>query len=78
MKRNIILLTLSLIKGGAENQLVKLAIHLKKSGSEVSIISIFPDNDFENVLAENRINTYLIPFKGKIGFIKLVNFTISI
>ena len=72
--KKITLLTISLIKGGAEHQLVKLAIHLKKAGNIVTIVAVLPEHDFEEVLEENKIQYELIPIKKGIGFFKLNTF----
>ena len=61
----------SLIKGGAENQMLKLAIHLNNRGYDVIILSIFKDNDFKNILNKHNIDYRLIPLSYGIGIIKL-------
>lgn len=52
----IYLLTISLIKGGAENQLVKLAKALKKESKDLLIIGFYKQNDFIDVLKKHNID----------------------
>jgi glycosyltransferase involved in cell wall biosynthesis len=47
MKRKVLFITSSLSKGGAETQLIKLAVFLKSLNFEVSIISLKAINEFE-------------------------------
>lgn len=72
MGNKIALLSISLIKGGAENQLVKLAVDLKKRGNSVSIIALLPDNDFIEILKENNIPYNLILLKNILSLKKVV------
>jgi glycosyltransferase involved in cell wall biosynthesis len=51
MKR-VLLLTPSMSKGGAEKQLIKIALYLRNRGYEVKILSLTPINEFGNVLQE--------------------------
>jgi glycosyltransferase involved in cell wall biosynthesis len=66
-KKKICFFTISLAKGGAENQLIKLAIYFKKRGHEVEIIQALSQNDFEKILTDYEIPVHLIKydtFKG--------------
>ncbi|MGY5351717.1 glycosyltransferase [Wenyingzhuangia sp. IMCC45533] len=72
MAKRITLLSLSLIKGGAENQLVKLALYLHKNNYQVKLIALLPQNDFQELLLENNIDYKLVPFKKGLGLINLV------
>lgn len=74
MRRKITLLTISLVKGGAENQLVKLAVDLKKRGDDVTIVALLPENDFKNLISENGINYRLIPFNSLLSIGKITFF----
>ena len=73
LKVNISLLSVSLAKGGAENQLVKLAIYLKKKKYNVQIVSLGQDNDFTDLLNENGLTVNSVPFKYGIGFFAIIN-----
>ncbi len=72
--KKITLLTLSLIKGGAEHQLVKLASNLKKEGNDVTIIAILPKNDFKEIIYKNKINYKLLEFKNFLSLLKILSF----
>jgi glycosyltransferase involved in cell wall biosynthesis len=72
--KKIILITLSLAKGGAENQLVKLSIFLKKQGFEVEIIHVLSHNDFKGDLSYNNIESKFFKIKSLLGFLKLGRF----
>ena len=74
MPKKIFFLTLSLIKGGAENQLVKLAVNLKSQENEVKIIALFPDNDFSEVLSFNKISYQLISFNNIFSLFRVLSF----
>ncbi len=63
----------SLIKGGAENQMLKLAIYLNQKGYEILIISIYKENDFEEILKKFGLKHVLINFSYGLGFFKLLN-----
>lgn len=64
--------SLSLKKGGAENQLVKLALFLKnKANFDVNILYFVNGNDFEEVLKESNIEYQFFNIKKIKGFIKL-------
>jgi glycosyltransferase involved in cell wall biosynthesis len=71
MKKKIVLLTISLHKGGAENQLVKLAIYLKEKGYNVVIFGFLAVNDFNNVLQIHQITFKPFYLNKGIGFINL-------
>lgn len=72
--KRIIFLTLSLCKGGAENQLVKLSIFFKQRGFDVAIINVLPRNDFKEDLVKNGIENNYFNVKSISGFIKLLKF----
>lgn len=74
MSHKITLLSISLIKGGAENQLVKLAVDLKKRGNDVSIVAVLPDHDFQEIISEYNINYKLIPFANIFSLFKIVSY----
>jgi glycosyltransferase involved in cell wall biosynthesis len=59
--------------GGAQRQIVTLAIGLKKRGYEVDIFTYFPQNFFEHLLVEAGIKLISIPKKSKIGLNVLSN-----
>lgn len=71
-------MTPSMSKGGAETQLLKLAIHLSSHGHEVLIISLKPINGFGDHLKNNRLNILLLkswlssPFSNCIDLWKAV------
>jgi glycosyltransferase involved in cell wall biosynthesis len=68
----IYLFTISLIKGGAENQLVKLAIELKKESKELLIIGFFKHNDFVDILKSYNIKYKIFKitrFNGLMSFL---------
>ena len=48
---DLVFLTDQLGRGGAETQLVRIAVSLGKRGWKVGVISLFPDGDFEEELA---------------------------
>lgn len=72
--RKIKLFSLSLQKGGAENQLVKLAVALQnKTDDDISIIYFIDSNDFQETLNQNKINYSFYNLKtigGVLGFLK--------
>ena len=72
MKKNICFLIINLAKGGAESQMIKLAIHLKNKGYKVKIISLGKDNDFEAIINENNLNVQCIQFKFGIGLFQMI------
>ena len=72
MKKNICFLIINLAKGGAESQMIKLAIQLKNKGYKVKIISLGKDNDFEAIINENNLNVQCIQFKFGIGLFQMV------
>ena len=62
--RFIVFFSISLKKGGAENQLVKLALFLKNSiGLNVTIVHFVAGNDFETLLSENKIQSFYYNIK---------------
>lgn len=75
--RKILLFSLSLKKGGAENQLIKLAVFLKNiAGFEVSVVYFVDGNDFESTLYKHRIpynRMSITQITGIINFLKFVN-----
>lgn len=72
MKKNICFLIINLAKGGAESQMIKLAIHLRNKDYKVKIISLGKDNDFESILNENNLNVKCIQLKWGLGLFHLV------
>lgn len=53
--KRVILLTPSMSKGGAETQLLKLALFLKSEGEQVLIISLKPIDEFKEVLEKSGL-----------------------
>ncbi len=77
MKQNLVRITfftISLRKGGAENQLVRLVVSLKRKGYDVTIVSFIPGNDFETIIKEESIDHICIPIKGPLGIFKLFRY----
>ncbi len=72
--KKIFLFSLSLAKGGAENQLVKLALFLSKNNYDVKIIYGLPHNDFNEKLDEAGIKTQFINYRSILGLFKLLRF----
>ncbi len=70
----IVFLTLSLCKGGAENQLVKLSIFFKQRGFDVAIINVLPQNDFKEDLLIYEIENHYFNVRSFSGFIKLLKY----
>ena len=71
--KKIFFLSPSLKKGGAENQLTKIAIHLSKN-NEVKIITFIEGNDFVDQLQENSIELKVFNIKSALTFIKLISY----
>lgn len=71
MNKRIIFLTIALAKGGAENQLIKLALYLKNKGYNVKVLALMPANDFEEVIENNKLEYELVPFDKGLGVYKL-------
>lgn len=69
---NVIFFSVNLAKGGAENQLVKLAVNLKNKGYEVKIISIGKDNDFYDLLNNHDISINLISLNYGFGLFNII------
>lgn len=72
--KKICFFTISLAKGGAESQLIKLAIFFKRKGYEVVIIQAIPQNDFVKILTENKISVQLFKYDTLKGIIQLSGF----
>lgn len=70
----VFLLTLSFRKGGAENQLMKLAIYLQNKGYDTNIISLLPGNDFDSIINDYNIGFDFINIKSFKGIITLYKF----
>ena len=73
MNKKITFLSGSLGKGGAENQMIKLAIHLKRKDYDVNVCYFKTGNDFELILKKNKIKSEIIPLKMGLGLIYLIN-----
>ncbi|WP_432714751.1 glycosyltransferase [Pedobacter sp.] len=58
--RRVILMTPSLSKGGAETQLVKVAVHLKANTNKVLIVSLKPINEFKGELEKNGLEVLFL------------------
>ena len=71
MEQKISLFTLSLSKGGAESQLVKLAVYLKTKDIDIRIFYLLPRNDFVKLLKEKNISYEYIPIKYGRGIFDL-------
>ena len=75
-KQRIVFFSLSLRKGGAENQLTKLALFLQKTTNfDVSIVHFVKGNDFKDILLSNNIEfrRFSIKKPGElIGFIRFI------
>ncbi len=72
--KRLIFLTLSLSKGGAENQLIKLSIFFKKQGFDVEIINVLPQNDFKEELSQHNIENHYFKVKSFVGILRLLKF----
>lgn len=72
--KKIVVLTLSLTKGGAESQLVNLCIFLKNKGYDIDIIRVLPQNDFNNELAHTGISNYYFNYKSISGLFNLFRY----
>ncbi|MHC8598989.1 glycosyltransferase [Arenicellales bacterium IMCC55707] len=57
---NILFFIRSLGSGGAERQLVNLAIGLKSRGHEISVVTMYSGGVFEDLLSANNISTYCL------------------
>ena len=73
MNKKITFLAISLSKGGAENQMIKLAVDLKDKNYDVNIFYLKNVNDFELILRKNKIRTEIISLKMGVGLIHLIN-----
>jgi len=73
MNKKITFLVGSLIKGGAENQMIKLAVNLKRKDYDVNVCYFIADNDFELILRKNKIKSEIISLKMGLGLIYLIN-----
>ena len=63
--KKIILLTPSMSKGGAEKQLLKIALHLKTKGYTVKIVSLKPIDEFNGAIAKSGLPVlFLKSWKG--------------
>ncbi|SHG02597.1 glycosyltransferase [Pedobacter caeni] len=58
--KRVILLTPSMSKGGAETQLLKLALFLKSEGDQVLIISLKPVDEFKEVLEKSGLEVLFL------------------
>jgi len=72
MNKKITFLSISLGKGGAENQMIKLAIDLNNKDYDVNVIYFKKGNDFELILKKNKIRTEMISLKIGLGLIHLI------
>lgn len=72
--KKIYFLSISLGKGGAENQLVRLAIYLRNKGYDVQIIYAISENDFEEELCKNNILIHKFKYDSFKGIINLSSF----
>lgn len=73
-RNRIFLFSLSLAKGGAENQLIKLALFLANNGYAVKVVYGLPHNDFKQKLSKAGIETKFINYKSFSGMVKLLLF----
>lgn len=71
---SIFLFSISLAKGGAENQLVKLALFLAKKNYDVKIVYGLAHNDFHEELTKAGIGVQFINYKSLVGLFKLLRF----
>jgi len=63
--KNIILLTPSMSKGGAEKQLLKIALHLKTKGYTIKIVSLKPIDEFNGTITKSGLPVlFLKSWKG--------------
>jgi glycosyltransferase involved in cell wall biosynthesis len=74
MKNRIIFLSPSLRKGGAENQLVKLAIFLAKKDFKIKVLTFIEGNDFDEILKENKIQLQVFSLKKNTGVFSFLKF----
>lgn len=58
--KRVILLTPSMSKGGAETQLLKLALFLKSEGEQVLIISLKPIDEFKEALEKSGLEVVFL------------------
>jgi len=72
--KKIVVLTLSLTKGGAESQLVNLCIFLKNNGFDIEIIRVLPQNDFHNELEHTGISNHYFNYKSVSGLFNLFRY----
>jgi len=74
-QKKIHFFSLSLKKGGAENQLTKLALFLQNNSDfNVSIIYFVQGNDFEEILRKNHISYKYFSLKKLSDFFKFVRY----
>ena len=73
-EKKIFFFTISLLKGGAENQLVKLAQFLSKNGFKIKIIYGLPQNDFSKKLTAAGISAHFFNYRTFSGLISLLKF----
>ncbi|SMC95172.1 glycosyltransferase [Pedobacter nyackensis] len=60
MNKRVILMTPSMCKGGAETQLLKVALYLKSKQYDVMLISLKPINEFEIDLEEQGLSVVFL------------------
>lgn len=58
--KKILLLTPSLSKGGAEKQLIKIALHLRAKGYQVRILSLKPINEFSDSIRSSGLSVVFL------------------
>lgn len=68
----VLLLTNSLAVGGAETQLVRLAVHLRRSGYPVMVATILPDGEGRRELREAGIRHEVLPLRKPVGGITVM------
>lgn len=71
--KKIFFLSPSLRKGGAENQLTKIATYLSKA-NDVEIITFIEGNDFSELLKIHNVSLKVFNTKSVSGFFKLINY----
>lgn len=78
MKNKILFISPGLKKGGAENQLVKLAVFLRQHSFQVTIATFVSGNDFEKTLETHGISYTRFKLKSVGGLLSFFSFVKSL
>lgn len=68
----VLLMTNSLAVGGAETQLVRMAVHLRSAGYPVMVATILPDGEGRHELREAGIRHEVLPLRRPVGGITVM------